>query len=197
MTIKPGIVPMLVAACCAVPGSMAQSVAPAAAEAAPMARALEQADGPKRRILEAARLKAAQSAPPVRQRGTGHATLGHLGEPAMLPQATPALPSVPTLPLAELPPPAAAPAELPLSPLAPMVLLQLVEPELPVRLLSQRIELPLDLMVQADGSVERVVVRAPVPSALAERVIAAVRQWRYAPLAAPRSHRVTLVLNPA
>jgi hypothetical protein len=105
--------------------------------------------------------------------------------------------SAPLLP-AELP----RPAPLPLAVTAPLVppvpqLLHMVEPEVTPRLLDQltRPEVAVEFTIRLDGSVSDVQVRSPVPRALVPVIAAAVEQWRFAPVPAPRPHRVQLVFK--
>jgi len=109
---------------------------------------------------------------------------------------------------ASIPPPVAPrAAATPTAKLLPPKLLTMVEPEIPARLminLQQTVEVQVDLTLRADGTVAQVVFAPGVSRALQRSLQAAVEQWRYEPLsaaaaaadAAPRLHRVQLVINP-
>ena len=107
---------------------------------------------------------------------------------------------------ASIPPPVAPrTAATPTAKLLPPKLLTMVEPEIPARLminLQQTVEVQVDLTLRADGTVAQVVFAPGVSRALQRSLQAAVEQWRYEPLsaaatdAAPRLHRVQLVINP-
>lgn len=77
-------------------------------------------------------------------------------------------------------------------------LVHMVEPEMTPRLLDQlsRPEVAVELTIRSDGSVSDVQVQPPVPRALVPVIAAAVEQWRFAPVPAPRRHRVQLVFKP-
>ena len=74
----------------------------------------------------------------------------------------------------------------------------MVEPETSPRLLEQlsRPEVAVEFTIGPDGTVSEVKVQPPVPRALVEKIVEAVEQWRYAPMPAPRRHRVQLVFKP-
>jgi len=77
-------------------------------------------------------------------------------------------------------------------------MLSMVEPVVPARLrtrLPPELRLRLDLTIERDGSVGEVAVLSQVDRQLAPLVVGAVRQWRYAPLTEPRTHKVELLLN--
>jgi len=76
-------------------------------------------------------------------------------------------------------------------------LLHMVEPELTPRLLEamRRPEVVVDFTIRADGTVADVQVQPPATALLASAIAAAVEQWRFAPLPAPRKHRVELVFK--
>lgn len=76
-------------------------------------------------------------------------------------------------------------------------LVQMVEPEMTPRLqdLLQRSEVAVEFVIQPDGRVSGVQVLPPVPRALVPVIVAAVEQWRYAPVPAARAHRVQLVFK--
>lgn len=77
-------------------------------------------------------------------------------------------------------------------------LLHMVEPVATPRALEQltRPEVAVEFTIGADGRVSDVQVQPPVPLALVSRIVQAVEQWRYAPSAASRRHRVQLVFKP-
>lgn len=195
----------------------AQTAAPAADKAA-MDRALQQADGPRRRILEAARLQDAKPGPPpvpaaaataARAREASATELVILGtlQPAVEAVKVPAAQAVepvPTMaPVKMLPLPTLATlpqAEPDVDPetLAPPRLVTRVDPELPPRLfrrVGQRPEVVVDLTVNVDGSVSRATVRSASTNDASGPVLDAVRQWRYEPQPYPRQHTVRLVLS--
>lgn len=193
----------LCALLCGAPALHAQSLSPAAPEGPVLERALQQADGPRRRILEAARGKpASPPAPPAAaartREGGGVQTLGDAPPPLEVAAAR-AVGGVAALPLIETPAPAAMPGELPPPPvLQPLKLLTLVEPQVPERLLRRtngRLEFVIDLTIGEDGRVLQASVRPPVPADVAELIVQAVRAWRYAPQPVERTHQVLLVLN--
>jgi len=74
----------------------------------------------------------------------------------------------------------------------------MVEPEVSPRMLEQlpRSEVVVQFTIRADGTVEAVQVLPPVPRQMVAPIVAAVEQWRFAPLPAPRQHRVQLVFRP-
>ena len=82
-------------------------------------------------------------------------------------------------------------------PLATVVLLQSVEPELAPRLrdLLPRPEVTVEFTIRIDGQVDDVQVLTPLPRQAAAPIAAALAQWRYAPLPAARRHRVELVFK--
>ena len=196
---------------------------PTAADSAAMERALQQADGPRRRIIEAARLKAAGAPPapaaaplPAPAAAAAPAPRPREPEPVVigtLPAVMAPLPTVtgtridvpaavaplesPVLPapLADLPPAvAAAPAALP----APR-LVKMVEPEFSSRVLrrgGRALEIVVDLTIRTDGSVSDIALRPPVDVSLEPAVLEALRQWRYDAQPVDRLHSVRLVVNP-
>ncbi|MBI5717358.1 MAG: energy transducer TonB [Burkholderiales bacterium] len=99
----------------------------------------------------------------------------------------------PSLPLAPTPVPAAVAAAAAAAP----KLVHMVEPETTPRHLEllARPEVTVELTIRPDGSVSDVRVLPPVPRTLVPAITAAVEQWRYAPLPAPRPHRVVLVFK--
>lgn len=74
----------------------------------------------------------------------------------------------------------------------------MVEPELNPRWLEQllRPEVTVQFTIRADGAVEAVQVLPPVPRQMVAPILAAVEQWRFAPVPAPRPYRVQLVFRP-
>lgn len=193
----------LCALLCGAPALHAQSLSPAVPEGPVLERALQQADGPRRRILEAARGKPPPPAPPAAaartREGGGVQTLGDAPPPLEVAAAR-AVGGVAALPLIETPAPAAMPGELPPPPvLQPLKLLTLVEPQVPERLLRRtngKPEFVIDLTIGEDGRVLHASVRPPVAADLADLIVRAVREWRYAPQPVERTHQVVLVLNP-
>lgn len=193
----------------------AQTAAPAAAASAPtplideaMERARRDADKPMRVILEAGRLRrrtVVPVAPPP--------------APAAVVPAVPAVPAAPAAPALTLapppevlptaaevlptpPPPVSLPAFIPapdLPPeLAPPTLLQMVEPVIPPQVISRTgalREVTADLTLQPDGTVSAVVLAAATPRAAQRYLTQALSQWRFAPMAAVRVHRVQLVFD--
>ncbi len=79
---------------------------------------------------------------------------------------------------------------------SPLVLADYVEPAVPERVRSRLRGAPqvvLDLVVRADGSVSEASVRSSTDKALEPLALAAVRQWRYKPIAQDQPHAVQLV----
>jgi hypothetical protein len=79
-------------------------------------------------------------------------------------------------------------------------LLTMVEPVLTARAIEEAgglRELPVDLVIRADGSVAEVRVALKVPRPLARAVETALEQWRFEPLPGERLHRVQLAFDPA
>lgn len=92
-----------------------------------------------------------------------------------------------------------APSRATLPPLARLVLADYVEPVVPERVrsrLSGAPEVVLDLLVRADGSVGEATVRSSTDKALEPLALAAVRQWRYKPIAQDQPHAVQMVFSP-
>ncbi|MCW5634983.1 MAG: hypothetical protein KIT17_16740 [Rubrivivax sp.] len=113
----------------------------------------------------------------------------------VVPEPAPAAPS-----RAAISPPVVLPALPPLGPPAivvPVRLVHMVEPELPPRLLDQMVrpEVVVEMTIGTDGRVGDVEVMPPVPRQVVPIVRSAVQQWRYAPLPAPRRHRVQIVFR--
>ncbi|MDP2004309.1 MAG: hypothetical protein Q8K45_01425 [Rubrivivax sp.] len=74
------------------------------------------------------------------------------------------------------------------------------DPNIPARLLEQgpRVaEVEVELSLRADGTVAEVTLVPPVPRAWQRLIITALEQWRYEPMASPRTHRVRLVFTTA
>ena len=106
---------------------------------------------------------------------------------------------------ADAPPAAQAAVAPPASPPAPAVvaaplrLVHYVAPELSPRVLARLGRTNVVnamLRINADGSVAEVELRGNVDRALGPLVVEALRQWRYAPLEAPREQLVELVIKP-
>jgi hypothetical protein len=73
-----------------------------------------------------------------------------------------------------------------------------VDPVLPQTVLDQVgqvREVRVNLSINADGSVADVAVQQPVPRQIVRFVQAAVAQWQFEPLPAPRAHTVQLVFS--
>lgn len=184
----------------------AQTAAPATDKAA-MERALQQADGPRRRILEAARLSEAKPPPPAPARArespvTETLILGTL-QPAVEAVKVPAAEAVAPVPvltpvnMTAVPQLAALPNATPEA-LPPPRLVSRVDPELPPRIfrrVGQRPEVVVDFTVNADGSVGEASVRSASVADAAAPVLEAVRQWRYEPQPFARPHTVRLLLS--
>lgn len=104
----------------------------------------------------------------------------------------------PTAQAAVAPPLPAAPAPAVVAPV-PLRLVNYVAPELTPRVLARlgRTNVVNALLrINADGSVAEVDLRGNVDRALGALVVEALRQWRYAPLEAPREQLVELVIKP-
>jgi TonB family protein len=95
----------------------------------------------------------------------------------------------------ELPRLAASPLPQPVAP--KLELVRMVEPELPPRLLEllARPEVAVEFLIRPDGTVTNVRVLPPVPRQAVPMIVAAVEQWRFAPLLVAREHRVQLVFT--
>ena len=191
----------------AAPASAPASAAVPAGDKAAMERALQQADGPRRRILEAARLSEAKppAPPPARVREspvTETLILGTL-QPAVEAVKVPAAEAVapvPVLaPVSVMPVPQIAPLpEAPPETLPPPRLVSRVDPDLPPRIfrrIGARPEVVVDLTVNADGSVADASVRSASVAEAAAPVLEAVRQWRYEPQPFARPHTIRLLLS--
>jgi hypothetical protein len=73
-----------------------------------------------------------------------------------------------------------------------------VDPALPQNVLDQIgqvRDVRVNMNIQADGSVSDVAVQQPVPRQIVRYVQAAVAQWQFEPLPAPRAHTVQLVFS--
>jgi TonB family protein len=197
-----------VAACCFVAAAQAQTAPTPKLDKEALERAEKQADGPRRRILEAAKMKPAAAplvatapAPPV---AAAEPVLHTLGKgAALLDVPAAAVATVPTVAPVELVPVSTALVALPAAPdvvLAAPRLLDKVEPELPSRLLRRgapRTEVQLELTVNADGSVSDVHVRSSTNAEIQDAVVDAVRRWRYDVHPVARRHSVRLVVMPS
>lgn len=83
-------------------------------------------------------------------------------------------------------------------PLAPLRVAQMVEPVLPRRIADRvrgEVEVVVGFTVQPDGSVSDLVVQSSTHPAVNATVLAAVAQWRYGPIPAPREHAVQVLLR--
>ncbi len=169
---------------------------PAAASAAPLLPVVASAG--------AAADPAPRVAPPPREAPAAEPASAVISSD--LAQARVAADSAPALDAAALPRPLAAPAvALPaVASLLPGIvrptLVNRVDPELPPRLL---VDLPpntvvtVELSIRADGSVAQVNLVSPGAGVrlLSRFIVAALQQWRFAPLPTDRDWRVDLVLN--
>lgn len=111
--------------------------------------------------------------------------------------AQPTAATPPASAAAQTPAPAPKPAPVAVAE-APLKLVNFIEPELPQRVRSRlkaNSEVTVAFTVNKDGSVSDVEVRDGANPVLAPIVLAAVRQWRYAPLPASREHLVQLVFK--
>lgn len=205
------------------PPPAATAPAPSPQNADAMERARRDAANPMRVILEAGRLRRRVDAPvapaapaaavPVRRDTTRSlAVEAPRAEPEPAAEPAAAAPSAPVLTL--LPPPALQPAAaealpapptpvslpafLPAPDLAPPTLLQMVEPVIPPQVISRTgalREVTADLTLQPDGTVSAVALAGSTPRAVQRYLTQALSQWRFAPLAATRVHRVQLVFE--
>lgn len=191
------------------------AAAPTAIEKSAMERAQREADGPRRRILEAAKVKAVVKpdppapllpapaatapAPAPAERPPALATLQAAVEPVELPASGVA--AVPTVARLEPVQPAVSLIALPAAriiTLPPPRLLSKVDPELPARVQrrgARRTELLVDLTIAADGGVREVRLRSNADDELASSVRQALLQWRYEPQPVERPHTVQLVFD--
>jgi TonB family protein len=199
--------------------------APVAQDKTAMERARREADGPRRRILEAARPRNLSRAPevtaqvvppPVSLSAQRSASRGEDAEPegvtSVLPPGAPPLHLqtasfamsgitrvTPVALAASTPSMISVPMAAQFTSLAPPRLLSKVDPELPTYLLrrgARRTELVVDMVVNADGSVRNVALPESPGPALEDPVVDAVRQWRFEPQPAARPHTVRLVVSP-
>lgn len=207
-----------------VSASRAQS-APTAAETSAMERAQREADGPRRRIMEAAKVKgtvrpdlppplpapapAVTTAPAVAvatprreepaERAPTLATLPAALAPVPMPAG--AVAGVPTVSQVELAPAAAALIAMPATKvitLQPPRLVSKVDPEVPARLQrrgARRTTVLVEMTIAVDGSVRDVRLRDSSDEELALSVREAVQQWRYEPQPVDRPHTVQLVFE--
>lgn len=77
-------------------------------------------------------------------------------------------------------------------------LLSMVEPDVPQRLLDdlgRNATVAVDMTIRPDGTVSNVVLASAAPRALQRVLVSAIEQWRFAPMAAARAHRVELIFN--
>ena len=77
-------------------------------------------------------------------------------------------------------------------------LLSMVEPEVPQRMLDEmgrNASIQVDLVLRADGSVASVDLASPAPRGLLRMLTPSLQQWKFAPLATQRTHRVELLFN--
>lgn len=203
-----------VAACCVVAVAQAQTTPAPKVDKEAQERAEKQADGPRRRILEAAKMKpavvpvvaAVQAAPPATPAPAPEPVLHTLGKGAAPLEAmsTSTVGTVAAVAPVELQPVATAlialPPAAPAVVLQPLRLLSKVEPDLPSRLLRRgapHTEVLLDLTVNTDGSVSNINVRSSTNAEIQDAVVDAVRQWRYEAQPMARPHSVRLVVTPS
>ena len=203
-----------VAACCFVAAVQAQTTPSTTVDKEALERAEKQADGPRRRILEAAKMKpavvpvvaAVQAAPAPAPAPVPEPVLHTLGRGAAPLQVVVAstVATVPTVAQVELQPVTAAlialPPAAPAAPAVPPRLLSKVDPDLPSRLLRRgapHTELLLDLTVKTDGTVSNIEVRSSTNPDIQDAVVEAVRQWRYDVQPVERRHSVRLVVTPS
>lgn len=182
---------------------------------ATMERAQREADGPRRRILEAAKVRGVvRAAEPISvvvpEVPVAVASARPLA--VMLPTLAPVV--VPNGEQVAIANSTLAPVRL--APLAPVAvaqpsaatavavtqprLLTKVDPEFSsrtLRRLARRTEMRVELRIEADGRVREVKVASGVGEELASAVREAMLQWRYEPEAAARLHVVDLVIEPS
>jgi hypothetical protein len=110
--------------------------------------------------------------------------------PAVQPAVAEVLPAPPA--------PVELPTFIPAPDMDPPTLLQMVEPVIPPQVISRTgalREVTADLTLQPDGTVSNVVLAAGTPRAAQRYLQQALAQWRFAPMAAARVHRVQLVFD--
>lgn len=75
--------------------------------------------------------------------------------------------------------------------------LSMVEPNVPQPILDTllRTEVPVEMLVRADGSVTGVTLLPPAPRGLQRYIVDALERWRFEPMWADRTHRVVLVIG--
>jgi hypothetical protein len=111
------------------------------------------------------------------------------------------LPPAPGLTMAA--PTVRLPAEVPLPLPVPVPdpvpqLLSIVEPAMSAQMLAEltrTTDVVAELKLRADGSVEDVTLLTRAPRSVQRTLLAALSQWRYAPLAQPTLHRVQLAFE--
>ena len=185
---------------------------------APAARIQRQAENPLRWILEAGKLKARAKAPAIAAARPAPPK-SPLRTAAVMPArtaATPVAPVAPVVPAAAVAPsparPEVAPAEPPSAASAPNAdtpavatapeSLELVdgdEPVLPEAIdaeLQDAAVLELAVVVMADGAVGAVSVVSSSHPVVNEHAVAAVRGWRFKPIAQSQMRIVELVFHP-
>jgi hypothetical protein len=168
--------------------------APGAAPAPVAAAAVAAAGAPAQPAAPAPR-PAAEPEPALRTLPTAAAgtTLprANLDNTAVAPLTLPRAAAVPAG--AELPSVQALPESAQIKPR----LVRMIEPEVSPRALEQltRPEVTVEFTIGADGAVSAIAVLPPVPRGMVGPIVSAVEQWRFAPLPAPRVHRVQLVFN--
>ncbi len=126
----------------------------------------------------------------------------------VMPAARLGAPAASSVPAIEAAAPAAAAPDMAKAvaftalPIAPEVvrptLVDMVEPDIPVRLLadSGRVnEVMADLSLRADGTVAEVTLLPPVPRSWRSYIMAALQKWRFSPLPSARTHRIQLVFD--
>lgn len=77
-------------------------------------------------------------------------------------------------------------------------LLSMVEPEVPQRVLDEmgrNAAIQVDLLLRADGTVASVELASPAPRGMLRMLTPSLEQWKFAPLAAQRTHRIELLFN--
>jgi hypothetical protein len=169
--------------------------------AAPARAGVAQAPGPVG--ADAARAGEASQATPIPVSSSAIATVVLPPSP---PQEPPpdrspdaARPTVASGAPAAVPAMASAPPSSPVAARVPLRLVTMVEPDIPGRLLarlSQPSRFGLVVDVREDGSVAAVELRSGSPRSFEPMILAAVRQWRYAPTGQAARQAVDLVIKP-